>query len=152
MADGVAELVSAYPERAELIEAWDRRFTEFWAGPINGSLKVLAELHEKKMPLYALTNSPAEKFPAARERFAFIDWFDGVLVSGEVGLIKPEPAIFELLCQRFGLEPAGTVFIDDTKRYVESAHELGFKTVLFQCPDQLRAELVASAFSPSPRK
>ena len=82
------------------------------------------------------------EFPVARERFAFIEWFDGVLVSGEVGVTKPDPAIFELLCRRFDLHPERTLFVDDTNRHVEAARELGFKTIRFSDPDQLRAELV----------
>jgi 2-haloacid dehalogenase len=100
MAEGVAELVVTYPEHAELIRAWDRRFPDFWGGPIFGPVAVLTQLRGKRVPLYILTNWPAEKFPIARERFAFIEWFDGVLVSGEVGIIKPDPAIFELLSHR----------------------------------------------------
>ncbi len=142
VAEGVAELVLTHPEQAELIRAWDRRFPEFWGGQISGSVEVLTELREKRVPLYILTNWPAEKFPAARERFAFIEWFDGVLVSGEVGVTKPDPAIFDVLCRRFDLQPERTLFIDDTNRHVEVARELGFKTIRFCDPDQLRAELV----------
>jgi 2-haloacid dehalogenase len=141
MAQGVAALIEQHPEHAELIQAWDTRFHEVWKGPIDGSVAIAAELRERQVPLFLLTNWPAEKWPMARQRFAFLDEFGGALVSGEVGLVKPEPAIFELLCRRFNLEPARTVFIDDAPKNVEAAKQLGFHALLFTSPEQLRADL-----------
>jgi 2-haloacid dehalogenase len=141
MAEGVAELVARFPEYETLIRAWDQRFTETWRGPITETVEILAELKSRALPLYALTNWPAEKFPLARRMFQFIDWFDGVVVSGEVGMVKPEPGIFELLCERYGLTPARTLFIDDVQGHVEAARALGFRALRFRSPRQLRVEL-----------
>jgi HAD superfamily hydrolase (TIGR01509 family) len=143
MAEGVAELIALHPEHAELIQAWEDRFPESWSGPISGTVELVGELKAAGIPLYALTNWPAEMFPLARERFEFLDWFDGTIVSGEVGMAKPDRAIFELARDRFGLEPAATLYIDDAATHVEAAREVGFQALLFTSPAALRAELSA---------
>ena len=103
-AEGVAELVERHPAHAAAIAAFHERWPEMLGGDIPGAVELLAELRATGLPLYALTNWSAETFVVARERFAFLDWFDGLLVSGEERIIKPDPAIFELLLDRFGLD------------------------------------------------
>jgi 2-haloacid dehalogenase len=95
------------------------------------------------VPVYALTNWSAETFGVARERFEFLEWFDGVLVSGEERMIKPDPAIFRLLLDRFGLDPEATFYVDDSEQNVAAADRLGFDAVRFTTPAQLRRDLVA---------
>ena len=95
------------------------------------------------VPLYALTNWSAETFAITRGRFEFLDWFDGLLVSGEERMTKPDPAFFRLLLDRFGLDPGATVFVDDSEANVAAARELGIDAVRFTGPDQLRRELSA---------
>src|SRR5204863_386796 len=85
-------------------------------GPITGSVEILAELRDRGTPLYGLTNFSAETYPPAFERFEFLRWFDGILVSGEVGLIKPDPRIFELLIDRFAIDPLRPVYLVDGAR------------------------------------
>jgi 2-haloacid dehalogenase len=79
----------------------------------------------------------------ARERFAFLGWFDGVLVSGEERMIKPDPRFFNLLLDRFGLAPEATFYVDDSEANVAAARRLGFDAVRFTGPGQLRRELAA---------
>jgi len=141
-ADGVAELTARHPDWAEMIAAYDQRWPEMLAGSIDGAVAVLRDVKASGCPLFGLTNWSAEKFPVARDRFAFLDWFDGIVVSGEVGLKKPEPAIFEHLCQCFDLTPAATVFIDDSRANVAAAVDLGFHTLHFESAVTLRAGLV----------
>ena len=93
--------------------------------------------------MYALTNWSAETFVVARERFGFLEWFDGVLVSGEERLVKPDPAIFELLASGSGLDPGATFYVDDSEANVAAARELGFDAVRFTAPDRLRRDLAA---------
>jgi 2-haloacid dehalogenase len=112
-------------------------------GDIPGAVELLAELRATGLPLYALTNWSAETFVVARERFAFLDWFDGLLVSGEERIIKPDPAIFELLLDRFGLDPASTFYVDDSEANVAAAAALGLDAVRFTGPGQLRRDLAA---------
>jgi 2-haloacid dehalogenase len=140
-AEGVAELVERYPVHAAAITAYHERWTEMLGGDISGTAELLAELRAAGVPLYALTNWSAETFGIARERFEFLSWFDGVLVSGEERMIKPDPAIFRLLLDRFGLDPQATFYVDDGPANVAAASELGFDAVRFTGPGRLRRDL-----------
>ena len=142
-AEGVAELVERHPEHAAAIAAYHERWPEMVAGEVPGSVEVLAELRAAGVPLYALTNWSAETFAITRERFEFLDWFCGLLVSGEEGMTKPDPAIFRLLLDRFGLDPQATVFVDDSATNVAAAEALGLDAVRFTGPERLRRDLVA---------
>jgi 2-haloacid dehalogenase len=142
-AEGVAELVERHPEHAAAIAAYHERWPEMLAGEVPGTVEVLADLRAAGVPLYALTNWSAETFAITRGRFEFLTWFDGLLVSGEEGMTKPDPAIFRLLLDRFGLDPGATVFVDDSEANVAAARELGFDAVRFTGPGQLRRELTA---------
>jgi 2-haloacid dehalogenase len=142
-AEGVAELVERHPAQAAAIAAYHQRWSEMLGGEIPGSVEVLAELRAAGMPLYALTNWSAETFVVARERFQLLDWFDGVLVSGEERMIKPDPRFFRLLVERFGLTPEATFYVDDSEANVEAARRLGFDAVRFTDPERLRRDLAA---------
>ena len=95
------------------------------------------------MRLLALTNWSAETFPIGRQRFPFLQWFEGILVSGEERLIKPDRAIYDLLAQRYRVEPARAVFIDDSAVNVEGARRAGMHAIHFREPSALRRELAA---------
>jgi 2-haloacid dehalogenase len=142
-AEGVAELVERHPAHAAAITAYHERWPEMLGGVVDGAVEVLAELRAAGVPVYALTNWSAETFGVARERFEFLEWFDGVLVSGEERMIKPDPAIFRLLLDRFGLDPEATFYVDDSEQNVAAADRLGFDAVRFTTPAQLRRDLVA---------
>jgi 2-haloacid dehalogenase len=142
-AEGVAELVERHPAHAAAIAAYAERWSEMLGGTIPGAVELLAELRAAGMPLYALTNWSAETFVIARERFELLSWFDGVLVSGEERMSKPDPAIFRLLLERFGLAPEATFYVDDSEPNVAAARDLGIDAVRFTGPEQLRRELAA---------
>jgi 2-haloacid dehalogenase len=91
--------------------------------------------------LFAMTNWSAETYPLAIPRYPFLDWFEAVIVSGRERLVKPDPAIFRLLVDRYGIEPATTVFVDDTAVNVETAAQLGFRAIRFTDAPALRREL-----------
>ena len=135
------ELALEHPQHAELIMAWAERGEEMISGPIDGTVRVLADLRRAKVPCFALSNMEAETFPVRRDRFAFMRCFDGYVISGIEGIAKPDPAIFELLLTRHGLDPARTVFIDDSPRNVTAAEQAGVTGIRFGDPEQLRAEL-----------
>ena len=141
-ADACALLKSEHPARAELIDAWVERQSEMFSGAIAGTVEILAELRAVGVPLYALTNFSAETFPAARERFEFLGWFRGTLVSGDVKMIKPDPRIFEHFLEIFDIDPPHAVYIDDRQNNVDAATALSMHGVLFTDPPRLRAELV----------
>jgi 2-haloacid dehalogenase len=147
-AEGVAELVERHPEHAAAIAAYHERWPEMVAGDIPGTVEVLAELRAAGVPLYALTNWSAETFAITRGRFEFLEWFDGLLVSGEERVTKPDPAIFQLLLDRFGLDPTATVFVDDSEANVAAARRLGFDAIGFTGHEELRRELVARRLLP----
>jgi len=142
-AEGVAELVERHPEHAAAIAAYHERWPEMLGGEIPGTVEILAELRAAGVPLYALTNWSAETFLLSRDRFEFLDWFDGLVVSGEERVIKPDPRIFRLLLDRFGLDPGATFFVDDSEANVAAARELGLDAVRFTGPEQLRRDLAA---------
>jgi 2-haloacid dehalogenase len=136
-----AELASRHPQLSELIWAWSRRSEEMIGGVDVGSVEILRAVRETGLPCYALTNMEAETYPLRLERFAFLGWFDGTVVSGREGVAKPEPAIFMRLLDRFGLTPRTTLMIDDTKENLDTASRLGIQTALFHSSGQLRADL-----------
>ena len=140
-ADAVAERQRLFPEHAERIALWHTGWPQMLRDQIPETVELLAALRDRGHRLLTLTNWSAETFPIARQRFAFLDWFEDIVVSGEVNLAKPDPRIFELTVRRTGLEPERTLYIDDSPGNVEAARALGFRAHHFQSPASLRAEL-----------
>ena len=140
-AEGERLLKAEHPDKVELIDAYGARFDEMIAGPIAGMVEILAELRDRGTPLYGLTNWSAETYQPARNRFAFLSWFRGILVSGEVGVIKPDPRIFEVLIERFAINPENAVYIDDVEANVAAAQSFGIHAIQFTTPARLRREL-----------
>jgi 2-haloacid dehalogenase len=118
------------------------------AGAIADAVAILSDLRDAGVPLYALSNWPAEGFPSARRRFDFLGWFRGILISGECGVIKPDPRIYELLIERFGLDPHRAVYIDDVEANIDAARPFGIHGIHFTGPAALRDELVALGLLP----
>jgi 2-haloacid dehalogenase len=147
-AEGARLLKAEHPDKAELIDAYGARFDEMMPGPIAGSVDILAELKALGTPLYCLTNFSAETYPPTFERFEFLRWFRGILVSGEVKVIKPDPRIFELLIERFAIDPERAVYIDDVAANVTAARPFGIHAIHFTSPAALREELVALGLLP----
>ncbi|MCI0431004.1 MAG: HAD family phosphatase [Rhodospirillales bacterium] len=148
--EGIAELVARHPEQAPLIRAWKERWEEMLRGPIEETVAMLEELHERGLPLYALTNWSAETFPIARRRFPFLARFRDVVVSGEEGVAKPDPAIFQVLLRRAGLVARRTVFVDDSAANVAAAQRLGFHAIRFTTAIDLRKRLAELGIAMGP--
>jgi 2-haloacid dehalogenase len=142
-ADAVAELSADHPDRAHLIRAYHQRWEEMLGGSHQDTVEVLAALKAAGVPLYALTNWSAETFDLARDRFPFLDWFGGIVVSGHERLAKPDEQIFRLLLERFSLAPEATLFIDDNAANVVQAKRLGLDAIHFTDAPRLRADLAA---------
>jgi 2-haloacid dehalogenase len=142
-ADGVAELLPAHADKVELIEAFGRRFDEMIPGAIEGTVEILHELKRAAVPLYALTNWSAETFPPQRMRFEFLSVFDGIVVSGEEGVIKPDLRIFRILLERYAIAPEAAVFVDDNPKNAQAATTLGIHGIHFRSPALLRSDLRA---------
>lgn len=134
LAEGTALLVRQFPEHTSLIEAFYSRWPEMLAGTLPDGLALLETLDAAGIPLYALTNWSAETFPYARANFPLLGRFRDILVSGEIGLIKPDPAFYRLMFDRIArdlpdLQPEELVFIDDVEHNVQAARALGWHGV-----------------------
>jgi 2-haloacid dehalogenase len=141
-AEACAALKLEHPSNSEMIDAWFERFDEMMAGPISGAVDILAELRQREVPVYALSNWSAETFPFAQRRFEFLQWFRGIFLSAEVQLVKPDPRIFQRFCERFDLGPEQIIYIDDLQHNVEAAGRIGMHAIRFSDPTSLREELV----------
>ena len=143
-ADTSAELIALHPQHGELIAAWGPRFAESIPGPVAGMPALVERLDDAGVPLYAITNFSHEFFPPFRTaEAALFDRFRDIVVSGEERLVKPDPAIYRLALDRFGLEAAHAVFIDDNAANVAAAAALGLHAILFTGVDDLVPRLRA---------
>jgi 2-haloacid dehalogenase len=140
-AEAVEELSARHPDKRDLIVAFGNRFDDMIPGAIEGTVEILRELSEQGTPLYAITNWSAETFPSQRKRFPFLSLFRGIVVSGEVGIIKPDPRIFRLLSSRHEVDLGRTVFIDDAPGNAAAASAAGMHGIHFTSPVQLRTAL-----------
>ena len=113
------------------------------AGQFDQTVQGLAELTAAGMPCYALSNMEPDAFAIRLARFPFMKWFDGHVISGLEGVVKPDRRIFEILLQRHGLEPQSTVFVDDQERNVAAARALGINALHYTSAQQLRQDLRA---------
>ncbi len=143
-ADAAAELTEKYPHYAELIRAWSDRFGETITGPVPGVHDLVEALDARGVPLFAITNFSADFWPPfhARER-AFFDRFRDIVVSGEVKLLKPDPAIYFLALDRFRLNPREALFVDDRAINVAAAEAVGMHAHLFTTAAELDRRLRA---------
>ncbi len=142
MTETLPELAAQYPQYETQIMAWARD-DEMVAGTIESTVKILRELRDRSVPCFALTNWPHDAFTRARERFSFLASFAGIVVSGAEGVAKPDPAIFHLLLDRYHLDAATTLFIDDSPMHVQTAREIGMRVHRFTNAEALRRELGA---------
>ena len=142
--EAAAELSERFPDYAHLIAAWGERFGETITDPVPGMHDLVDQLDARGVPLFAITNFSADFWPPfhAKEK-AFFGRFRDVVVSGEVKLLKPDPAIYFLALDRFGLRPGEALFVDDRQINVDGAEAIGMKAHLFTSAQALRARLEA---------
>lgn len=140
--EATEELVARFPHEEQNIRAYYGRWEEMMRGPIEETVNILREIRDsRKFKLYALTNWSAETFPVALKRFDFLQWFDGRLVSGEERIRKPFIEIYQLLIDRFNINPHTAVYIDDNVRNLSVPEQLGIHPIHFKSPGQLRQDL-----------
>jgi 2-haloacid dehalogenase len=138
------ERIALFPEWENEIRAYYGRWVEMLGEPLLGTVEILKKLTDSpNYRVYALTNWSAETFPIAKslDRFQFLHWFEGVLVSGEEMMIKPQPEIFELILSRYDIDRTKAIFIDDNLRNVHASNAVGLKAIHFQSSEQLAEEL-----------
>ncbi len=137
----VEERILEFPGYAPQIQAYFERWEEMIPGSIPGAVKILKELKDAGYPLAVLSNWSAETFPKVWDRFEFLGWFNPIVISGEVGLIKPGSEIFQYLLNKINKDAANCIFIDDTLPNIQMAEELGFEAILYSSPMELRTRL-----------
>ena len=134
--------MSRHPAYEAQIRAYDMRWTETLPHAIDGTAAILYDLHERNVPLFAITNWNGDKFRETRPRFPFLGLFRDIVVSGDEGLLKPDAPIYQLLLDRNGLSAGDCLFIDDNAANVARAEALGMKAHHFTSPGSLRLALV----------
>jgi 2-haloacid dehalogenase len=139
--EGVAQLSRQFPQYSRLIQAYHDHWIDSLGESIGGTVHILKQLKQAGYKVYGLSNWSAETFPRARARHDFFDLLDDMVISGEVGHIKPDPEIFQILLERIGRSAKECLFIDDALPNIEQAKNLGFATILFQSPEHLEAAL-----------
>ena len=150
-AEAVASLSADFPQYAHLIHAYWEHWEDSIIGPINGSINVLHQLKKSGYALYGLSNWSAETFPIAYRKYGFFKLFDDIILSGEVKLVKPDPAIFDLTLRRIQLSAPECLLVDDSTVNIDVARQLGFKAIHFQSPEQLETELLNLQLLKSPQ-
>ena len=130
LSEATKTLQKEHPEYKELIGMYYGRWEEMLGGVIEDSVRVLYLLKDK-YPIYGLTNSSSETITIAYRRYDFFNYLEGIVVSGEEELIKPDPKLYQVLLNRYRLKANETLFIDDTIHNIETAQEMGFHTIHF---------------------
>jgi len=140
--EATEELLLKFPEHEAPIRAWYDRWQETISGPIQGTVDILKQIKEQDQHrLYALTNWSAQTFPWALQNFEFLHWFEGIVVSGHEKTRKPFPEFFQILFDRYKVNPKTSLFIDDSQRNIDGALAVGLPGIHFTSPEQLKADL-----------
>jgi 2-haloacid dehalogenase len=142
--EGTELLVQQHPHHEANIRAFYGRWEEMLGDAITGTVEIFKQLKESgNYKIFALTNWSAETFPVALQRYDFLNWFDGVVVSGAEKMRKPNPAFYQLLLDRYNVKAEEALFIDDNLRNILAAEKLGINSIHFSSAGQLKFELVA---------
>lgn len=142
LAEVVAEVARRHPDQHELVMAFGQRWKETLGEVITGSVEILRDLHGSGVKLLALSNWGKDTFASIEADYDFFDLFDGMVISGREGVVKPDQKIYDILCDRYQVTPSRAVFIDDSAANVATAMMLGFDSLLFDHPDVLRQQLI----------
>ncbi|WP_432768598.1 MAG: HAD family phosphatase [Sphingopyxis sp.] len=146
LAEMLPELKAQFPRHGALIDAYAARFNETIPGPVPGSLELVKRLDAAGVPLFAITNFGHEFWEAFRPTQPVFDRFRDIIVSGTEKLMKPDPAIYRLAIARFGIDPAGALFIDDVAANVAGAESVGIAGHRFVDASTLERALLAQGY------
>ncbi|MFO1153300.1 MAG: HAD family phosphatase [Rhodospirillales bacterium] len=147
---GVDELQRQYPHLGSLIAAYDQRWDEMVAGIHGETVDLLRALAAAGVPLYAITNFSVEKFALVVARYDFFQLFKGIVVSGALGVVKPDPAIFRAFVETYRLTAGDCLFIDDSPQNVAGARAFGMAAVHYTSAADLARQLAAYGFPAMP--
>jgi len=139
--EGVAELSTQFPQYAHLIRAYHEHWEQSIGEPITATIEIVQRLKQAGRSVYGLSNWSSETFPIIRQKYDFFDILDGYLLSGDVNLVKPDPAIYQHLLDKIGRSAQECVFIDDSLINIEAARRLGFACIHYRSPEHLEGEL-----------
>lgn len=142
LAEVAAAVAARHPDKHDLVMAFAQRWKETLGAVIDSSVEVLETLSQNGVTLYALSNWGRDTFASIEADYPFLELFDGLVISGREGVVKPDPAIFRVMCDRYGFEPHAAVFIDDSGANIATAASLGFDALLFDRPERLRQQLI----------
>jgi 2-haloacid dehalogenase len=143
MAENRLALIDAHPDKKDLILAWDTRWAEMFDGWVAGMEALVAELESAGIPQFGLTNYPAEKISHLYDILPALARFHDVIVSGDEGVVKPDPAIYAITRARIGMDPGEVIFLDDREENVRAARAAGFQAEIFTGEPSARAALRA---------
>lgn len=143
--DITRELIEEHPKYASQIEIFYERWEEMFSGHIHGTVDIMEALYQKNIPLYGLTNWPAEKRYYLHKSLPRLKQFKDIVVSGLEKVTKPAPAIYKILLDRNELDPKTCLFIDDRLENIEAAQEFGIHGHHFTSPEKLKADLQTRA-------
>jgi len=146
--EAVEARAKAFPEFADELRLFDERWIETLGGPIEENVALLRRLKAAGRPVHALSNFATEKFALAQQQFDFLSEFDAAVISGHVGVVKPDPRIFEILFERVGRRPSELLFVDDSGANVRAAEALGMAAIHFRRGGDLERELSARGALP----
>jgi 2-haloacid dehalogenase len=141
------ERVAEHPEWEREIRAFYGRWIEMIGGAIPGTAAIIRELSALGVRLFALSNWSAETFPLVRDRFAELDLFEKIVISGEHGCAKPDERLYRIALDEFGLPAPNLLFIEDSQRNLLAAERMGFRPLLFKSAKGLRDDLRAMGFA-----
>ena len=139
--EGIAILSEQFPQYADLIRAYYENWSDSIGDIYTGTIEILKQLKQAGYSLYGFSNWSAETFPLVRAKHEFFDLFDDMVISGEVGVVKPEPEIYQILLNKIGRPAHECLFIDDSLPNIQHANKIGFATIHFQSSTQLEKEL-----------
>lgn len=144
----IHERARAFPEFARELHLFDERWVETIGGPIEENVALMRRLRAAGRPVYALSNFATVKFAIARGLFDFLGEFDHAVISGHVGVVKPDPRIYQILFERVGRRPEELLFVDDQLKNIEAARALGMASIHFGPGVDLECELKAHGALP----
>ena len=139
--DCIREKQAQYPEYEQAVELYRSKWREMLTDEVPGMREVILELRSKNYEIFGLTNWSMETFPEAREHFGILQMIDRYVVSGAEGLVKPDPRLFQVLLDRYGLKAEDCIFVDDNPDNVAAAKDIGMQGILFTNAEKLRKEL-----------
>ena len=147
--EGVQSGCKKHPQYCDLLRVYDERWAESISGPIWETVELLSSLQQAGYRLYGLSNWSAEKFHLVRGQFEFLGCFEQIVISGEECLVKPDPRILSRSLELAGAAAADCLLIDDSLKNIDAACKLGFQVIHYQCPEQLRLDLIETGILPA---